>query len=117
MKIKVITYVLALIFLLSGGAKVAGLEFEIVAFERWGYPLWFMYFTGVAEVAIGIGLSANILRKYAAMASCPIMLGAIGTHAINSEWPMFAIAFTIFLLCVTLALSLWRPTSVENNAG
>ena len=47
MAVKMINYILALIFILSGGAKVAGLEFEIVAFERWGYPMWFMYLTGV----------------------------------------------------------------------
>jgi len=54
MKGKVLPVVLSLVFLASGGAKLAGLEFEIVAFERWGYPLWFMYFTGVVEVAGGV---------------------------------------------------------------
>ena len=46
-----VTPILALVFLASGGAKLAGLDFEIQAFTRWGYPIWFMYLTGVAEVA------------------------------------------------------------------
>ena len=47
--VKILIYFLAAIYFLSGAAKLAGLEFEITAFERWGYPLWFMYFTGLAE--------------------------------------------------------------------
>ena len=43
----IIRIILSIIFLLSGGAKLASLQFEILAFERWGYPLWFMYFIGV----------------------------------------------------------------------
>lgn len=53
---KVITSILSLIFILSGGAKLAGLEFEIQAFERWGYAPWFMYATGAAEVLGGLAL-------------------------------------------------------------
>ena len=42
MKTKALSILLALIFLASGLAKLASLEFELVAFERWGYPIWFM---------------------------------------------------------------------------
>ena len=35
----IIRYILALIFFASGAAKLAGLEFEMVAFERWGYSI------------------------------------------------------------------------------
>jgi putative oxidoreductase len=38
MKTKLVAMLLAAIFLLSGGAKLAGLDFEIAAFQRWGYP-------------------------------------------------------------------------------
>ena len=55
-KTKLLTYLLALVFFLSGAAKLLGLEFEIQAFDRWGYPLWFMYLSGVVEVAGAIGL-------------------------------------------------------------
>lgn len=110
MAIKIITYLLALVFILSGGAKVAGLEFEIVAFERWGYPLWFMYFTGVAEVVGGLALAANVLRKFAAPALAALMVGAIGTHVIHQEFPMLAIATVIFGLSVYLSKTLWTQS-------
>ena len=100
MKLTLLSWVLALIFLLSGGAKLAGLEFEIAAFERWGYPWWFMYLTGVIEVVGGVGL---LLRRLAALASvglAAVMVGAIATHLIHAEWGMLVVATVIFAAAV-----------------
>lgn len=102
MKTKILVALLSLIFLASGGAKLAGLEFEIAAFERWGYPLWFMYLTGVIEVAGGVGL---LLRRVSALASAGLaamMVGAIATHVIHAEWAMLAAASIIF------GMAVWR---------
>jgi uncharacterized membrane protein YphA (DoxX/SURF4 family) len=101
-KTRILATLLSLIFLASGGAKLAGLEFEIAAFERWGYPLWFMYLTGVIEVAGGIGL---LLRRFSALASAGLaamMVGAIATHVIHAEWGMLAAASIIF------GMAVWR---------
>lgn len=111
MKINVISYILAAVFLFSGGAKLAGLEFELMAFERWGYPVWFMYLTGVAEVAGGLALLANIWRRYAAPCLAILMIGAIVTHIRHGEWPMLAIALAIFSLAVVLTIRIWKPTT------
>lgn len=103
MKAKVLPVVLSLVFLASGGAKLAGLEFEIVAFERWGYPLWFMYFTGVVEVAGGIGL---LIRRFSALAAAGLatmMIGAVATHVIHAEWGMLVAAGVILALSATRA--------------
>ena len=100
MKLKIITSILALIFLLSGGAKLLGLEFELEAFERWGYPLWFMYLTGVIEVVGGLALLIPKLAAYAAVAMSGVMVGAVATHLINSEWMMLVIASVILLTAI-----------------
>ncbi|MBT8448296.1 MAG: DoxX family protein [Gammaproteobacteria bacterium] len=115
--LKIITYILALVFIASGAAKLAGLEFEIQAFTRWGYPIEFMYFTGLAEVAGGLALVFNILKKYAAIGLSLVMVGAMGTHILHHEWPMLAIALVIFVLSVLLTKDLWRaaPASVASN--
>ena len=105
-------FLLAFIFLLSGGAKLAGLEFEIVAFERWGYPLWFMYLTGAAEVAGGLALAFNWLVKIAAPALSLLMIGAIATHIIHQEWPMLAIATAIFASSFFLSRLLWKQNTI-----
>lgn len=102
MKEKAISILLALIFLASGTAKLASLEFELAAFARWGYPLWFMYFTGVIEVVGGVAL---LVRRVSALASAGLgamMIGAVATHAMHAEWPMLVLASAI------MALAFWR---------
>ncbi|MFN3616693.1 MAG: DoxX family protein [Aquabacterium sp.] len=97
-----ITALLSLIFVLSGSAKLAGLEFEIQAFDRWGYALWFMYAIGVAEIAGGLALWWSRMSAWASIGLNMLMMGAVGTHILNAEWGMLAIASAIF------GLSLWR---------
>lgn len=98
MKVKLLSIILAIVFFASGGAKLAGLEFEIAAFERWGYSLWFMYFIGAVEVAGAIGLLISRLAPLAAACLAAMMIGAITTHIMHAEWPMLAIASVIMVL-------------------
>jgi uncharacterized membrane protein YphA (DoxX/SURF4 family) len=103
MKTKALSILLALIFLASGLAKLASLEFELVAFERWGYPIWFMYLIGVVEVAGGVGLIIQRFSAAAGAALALMMIGAIGTHVIHFEWGMLAAASVIFLMSAVRA--------------
>jgi putative oxidoreductase len=98
MKVRTLSLLLALVFLASGLAKLASLEFELAAFERWGYPVWFMYLTGVIEVAGGLGLLINRLSAAAAAGLALLMIGAIATHVIHAEWGMLVAAGMIFLM-------------------
>ena len=102
-KTKLLTYLLALVFLLSGVTKLAGLEFEIRAFERWGYPLWFMYLSGAIEVAGAIGLLLPRLSALMAVGLALFMTGAVGTHLIHSEWQMSIVAACLMLAMTCLA--------------
>ena len=103
----IIRYLLATIFFASGAAKLAGLEFEMVAFERWGYGIEFMYLTGALEVAGAIALFIPKLLRFAAIGLVLLMIGAMGTHLIHQEWPMLALAAAIFSLSVLQVKSLW----------
>ena len=103
MKTLALSILLSLVFLASGAAKLAGLAFEIAAFERWGYPLWFMYAIGVVEVAGGVGL---LLRRWSALAGlglATMMIGAVATHVIHAEWGMLIAATTLFGLSLLRA--------------
>ena len=51
--ITIVSVLLALLFLLNGGMKLAGSM--VAQFEMWGYPGWFQYLIGVAETAAGVG--------------------------------------------------------------
>ncbi|NRP59885.1 DoxX family protein [Marinobacterium sp. xm-d-564] len=95
---KIITPLVTLIFVASGSAKLLGLEFELEAFERWGYPLWFMYFTGVVEVIGGLVIWVKRLRLITSVGLNCVMIGAVATHLLNAEWPMLGVATVILIL-------------------
>lgn len=109
----IIRYLLVAIFLASGSAKLAGLEFEMVAFERWGYGIEFMYFTGVVEVLGAIALLIPSLQKYSVAGLSAVMIGAMGTYVIHQEWPMLIAATVIFVMTVVLVRSYWFSKTVE----
>lgn len=100
--VRIATYLLAAIFLASGTAKLLALPFEVDAFTRWGYPSWFMYLTGILEVAGAIGLLVPRVSALAAFCLAGLMVGAVGTHVMHAEWPMLVLASGI------LALAAWR---------
>ncbi|TPH14050.1 DoxX family protein [Litorilituus lipolyticus] len=92
---RILSYILALIFFASGAAKLLSLSFEMEAFARWGYPIGFMYFTGIVEVLGALGLLIPRLSSFTSLCLSTLMLGAIGTHLAHKEWLMFVIAFAI----------------------
>jgi putative oxidoreductase len=116
---RIIALLLALVFFASGAAKLAGLEFEIAAFEGWGYPLWFMYAVGLVEV---IGAVLLVLRHTSALAAAGLaafMIGAVGTHVLHAEWGMLVVASTILLLAARHAWRGWgrgQPSSYATFA-
>jgi putative oxidoreductase len=104
MKQTYLIWMLAIVFLVSGSAKLLGLNFEIVAFERWGYPKWFMYLTGVLEVMGALGLLIPRLTSLSSACLALLMIGAVWTHLVHSEWPMMAFATVIM---ITAAITSW----------
>ncbi|HCO01518.1 MULTISPECIES: DoxX family protein [unclassified Methylophaga] len=98
---------LAAIFFLTGLAKLAGLEFEIQAFERWGYPLWFIYLVGFIEVSGAVALLFKQVRALAAAGLGLFMIGPVVTHVLHAEWAMLMVALIIMLFSVWIAWQ-WR---------
>lgn len=53
------------------------------AFQRWGYPVWFLFFIGVVEVTGGIAILIPPIATYGAMLLAVNMLGALVTRLIH----------------------------------
>jgi putative oxidoreductase len=70
----------ALAFLGAGGAKLAGAAAMVELFDKVGRGQWFRYFTGILEVAGGIGLLVPRYAFYAAGLLAVVMVGAIIAH-------------------------------------
>jgi uncharacterized membrane protein YphA (DoxX/SURF4 family) len=56
-------------------------------FVHWGYPANARYVVGVLEIFGGLGVLIPKWRRAAAATLAAIMIGALGTHAVNAEFP------------------------------
>jgi len=76
----ILSGLVALAFLGAGGAKLAGAAAMVELFDKVGRGQWFRYFTGLLEVAGGIGLLIPRYAFYAAGLLGVVMVGAIIAH-------------------------------------
>ena len=88
MGIRLLTWLLAFIFIGAGIPKVLGLEQAVEGFTHFGYSAWFRLFIGAAEIAGGIGLLIPSLTRMAAVGLLAIMAGAIWTLWSVGESPL-----------------------------
>jgi uncharacterized membrane protein YphA (DoxX/SURF4 family) len=110
---------LALMFLLSGSGKLlngttaGGVRFD-EQFVLWGYPSWFRFPVGLAELAGAVGLLVPRLRPYAAAGLTLLMAGAAVTHLRIGEYAAAPIPLVLGALAATVAW-LSRPAWVQER--
>ena len=102
---------ISLIFLTTGILKLLGSPLEVVQFIHWGFPIWFMYLTGVINIAAAIGLQTkrffslsvsvliillslailSILIHHDGLAALlqPLVLSAVMLFTFNKNWNNF----------------------------
>jgi putative oxidoreductase len=68
---------LAVMFVMAGGSKLAGVPAMVTLFDAVGLGQWFRYVTGVIEVTSGILLLVPSAAIFGALLLIPTMLGAI----------------------------------------
>jgi putative oxidoreductase len=76
----ILSALVALTFVGAGGAKLAGAPVMVDLFAKVGLGQWFRYFTGLLEVAAGIGLLISRYAFYAAVLLAMVMVGAFIAH-------------------------------------
>src|SRR5688500_4449062 len=97
---------LAVAFVISGFLKLEGSSAIRWSerFVHWGYPANAHYFVGVLEILAGLGVLIPKWRRAAAGILFALMIGALGTHAVNAEFPRLipplvlgGLAFLVYL--------------------
>jgi putative oxidoreductase len=98
---------LGVMFLAHGLLKVLVFTLPGTAqfFDSIGFPGWMAYIVGPAEVLAGVALIAGFYSRWAALASLPILIGAVVPHWANGwlfsapnggwEYPVFLIAIAV----------------------
>src|SRR6266478_1014042 len=98
----VLSGLVALTFIAAGGGKLAGTAVMVELFAKVGLGQWFRYFTGLLEVAAGIGLLISRYAFYAAVLLAIVMVGAIIAHiTVLGSSP--AAPLVLFVLTGTIA--------------
>ncbi len=75
--VRVLSILLALVFLAAGGFKLMNTEQAATAFMHFGYPAAFAYVVAIAEISGALLLFAPAASIYAAGLLLVIMIGAI----------------------------------------
>ncbi len=94
---------------MAGGAKLMGSHSQVEHFAQWGYPLWFLYLTGVIEVVGGICLFIPKVQFYGIVVLSVTMVGAALTHLRAHEMSAFPVPLVLLALLVMLAWSMPKP--------
>ena len=80
---------LAVAFVLVGMSKLEGPSAMrwTERFVNWSYPANAQYVIGMLEILAGLGVLIPRWRRAAAAILVAVMIGALGTHAVNAEFP------------------------------
>lgn len=72
-------------------------------YERWGYPDWFHYITGILELSVAILLLRRSTRFWGAGLGFLIMGAACATVLLNGEVGRLALPLVMLLGCAIVA--------------
>jgi uncharacterized membrane protein YphA (DoxX/SURF4 family) len=97
---------LAALFVFSAAGKLLGDPTAVASFQTIGFGQWFRYFTGVVELAGGIGLLIPRLSGLAALGLVGVMIGATLTNLFLLPG-MAPVAILTVVLGVVIALVAW----------
>lgn len=113
----VLTVLIAALFLMAGGSKLAGAEQHVKGFAHWAYPDWFRLVVGAVEVVSAVVLLIPRVAFFGAAALAVVMIGATFTHLFRATGEGSMAVFTLVLFAFT-ALLAWarRPASSRGRS-
>lgn len=99
----VLQIVCAVMFLVSGALKLAGVEKMVEMFAALGFGQWFRYFTGIVEVLGAVALVIPAIAGLAARALAVVMVCAVIAHlAVLGGSPLAAIILLVLVGIIAL---------------
>jgi putative oxidoreductase len=104
----ILTAVLSLVFLATGGFKLAGAKEAVNNFQHWGYPDWFRLVTGGIEVTCALLLLVPRTTVLAGGLLICTMLGAMRTHIHSNELPMLPVPVVLAILLAVVVAGRWK---------
>lgn len=114
----VLSGLMAALYLMSGGTKLAGMPPHAENFARWGWPDWLPVVIGTVEIASAVALLIPRAAFFGACTLILIMLGATYTHLFRATGEGGMAAAPIVLLTLVSLIS-WarRPAPLRGDAA
>ena len=106
----VLCVLLGICFVVAGGAKLMGSESQFEHFTQWGYPIWFLYLTGIIEVGGGLCLFIPKTQWYGIVVLSITMVGAALTHLMAGEMGAVPVPIVVLGLLLLLAWMIREPS-------
>jgi putative oxidoreductase len=94
---------LAVMFVMAGGSKLAGVPAMVTLFDAIGLGQWFRYVTGVIEVTAAIALLVPSAAVFGALLLIPTMLGAIAANVFVHASPVVPVLILLVAASVAWA--------------
>ena len=79
------------------------------AFEKWSYPVWFMFFIGLVEFLGGLIILIPRIAGYGAISLAVVMFGALITRLIHGVSTGDAIAITFNMVAMLILAFEYNP--------
>jgi uncharacterized membrane protein YphA (DoxX/SURF4 family) len=98
------TLQLAFVFVVQGFAKFSATSGWTRAFTNWGYPDWFRWTVGVAEMLAGLLILWPRTAPIGSLIIVCVMVGAMGTHTFVDKKPRDVFHEVVPLALATLVL-------------
>jgi uncharacterized membrane protein YphA (DoxX/SURF4 family) len=92
-----------------------GSHSQVQHFAQWGYPLWFLYLTGMIEVGGGICLFIPKAQFYGIVVLSVTMVGAALTHLRAGEMGAVPVPIVLLSLLVLLAWTMRHPPKMNKE--
>jgi uncharacterized membrane protein YphA (DoxX/SURF4 family) len=84
----VLQIALGVMFLFSGGSKLAGAPAMVGLFDAIGWGQWFRYVTGTIEFSAAVALFVPSAAVFGALLIVPTMIGAVVTNLFLGQTPI-----------------------------
>ncbi len=96
----VVAALLCLAFLGAGAAKLTAQQMMQQEFANFGYPLWFMFVTGIIEVVSAVLVIIPRTSRIGAGLLICVMVGAILSHLTHGQAAMIGVPVVLLVLAV-----------------
>lgn len=113
----VLSGLLALLFLIAGGSKLAGVPEMQHNFQNWGYPQWFRVVVGGSEVISAVVILVPRAAWGGATVLAVLMAGATLTHVFLEDGGFGKAAFTAVLMLLAATVAYGRRPDALRTEG